>query len=363
MLLSAALLGCRDGSKSPPKPQPVEVGVVTLATEPVTVSAELTGRLTATATSEVRPQVAGIIRARLFEEGATVHAGQALYQIDPRLYAASRDEAAAQLANAQAALVTARAKVARYRRLTEADAISRQEVDDAIAAAGQAQATVQQARATLRTAQVNLEFTKVYAPITGRIGRSLFTQGALVAAGQDGALATIQKLDPIFLDIQQSSQALLNLRESLAQGDVLPASTTVRLILENGKAYPLSGTLEFGEVAVDPESGTVTLRARFSNPKGVLLPGMFARVDVPQSVVRNGILAPQQGIGRDAKGNATALVVNKDHKVEQRSLTASKAIGDRWLVTAGLRAGEKLIVQGTDKAKPGATVRPRVRTH
>ncbi len=357
LLVLAACGGAGGGDQAGQRPA-AEVGVVTLKTEPVTLTAELTGRASPTAIAEVRPQVAGIIRKRLFEEGSFVRAGQPLYQIDARIYEATRDQTAAQLANAQAALATAQAKAERYERLTQVDAVSQQDIDDAVAAARQASANVAQYKAALRTAQVNLGFTNVAAPISGRIGRSAFTQGALVTANQEGALTTIQQLDPIFVDIQQSSQDLLNLRESLASGDVLPASTKVRLVLENGRAYPQEGTLEFSEVTVDPNAGTVTLRARFPNPEGLLLPGMFVRVLLPEAVVGNGILVPQQAVSRDAKGNATVLIVDKENKVVQKSVSAAKAIGDKWLVTSGLSAGDRVIVEGTAKVRPGAAVRP-----
>lgn len=360
MMAAFLLAGCGQASEEGGAAQrpPAEVGVVTLQATSVTITNELTGRTAPTAISEVRPQVAGVIKARLFKEGSAVRAGQPLYQIDARLYEAARDQAAAQLANAQAALATAQAKANRYRRLTDLDAVSRQEIDDAIAAERQARANVQQHQANLRTAEVNLDFTRVVAPISGRIGRSALTQGALVTANQETALATIQRLDPIFVDIQQSSQELLNLRESLASGHVLPASAAVRLTLENGRQYPHMGIVEFGEVSVDPTSGTVTLRARFANPQGILLPGMFVRVQVPQAVVQEGILAPQQAVSRDTKGNATALVVGADNKVVQKQIVVAKAIGDKWLVTSGLRSGDRLIVEGIDKAQPRASVRP-----
>lgn len=357
--LALLVAACGSSSGQQPAPQgPVEVGVVTLAARPVTTSTELTGRTAATMSAEVRPQVDGIIKARLFQEGSLVRADQPLYQIDARQYQATRDQTAAQLANAQAAAVTAQAKAARYGRLQNADAVARQDVDDAVALARQALANVRQYRATLNSANITLGFTRVVAPISGRIGRSAYTQGALVTASQTTALATISQLDPIYVDIQQSSAAVLDLRESLAQGGRSPSVTRVRLTLENGRAYPIEGTLEFGEAAVDTATGTVTLRARFANPDGLLLPGMFVRVTVPQTVVQNGILAPQQGITRDAKGNATALVVDAANKVVQRELTVAQAIGDKWLVTAGLKAGDRLVVQGSDKAQPGASVKP-----
>ena len=341
-----------------PKRGPVEVGVVTLAARNVTVDSELPGRTVSTLMSEVRPQVSGIIQKRLFTEGALVSAGQPLYRIDQRLYRASRDEALATLASAQATAAAAQAKAQRYRSLGDTEAVSAQDRDDVIATARQAQAAVQQARATLQTSNVNLEFTLVRAPISGRIGRTLFTPGALVTASQADPLTTIQQLDPIYVDVTQSSAQLLALRRSLASGKTLPASATIRLKLDDGSDYPLEGRIEFAEPIVDPDSGTVTLRARFPNPDGLLLPGMFVRVVAPQSVVPDAILAPQQGITRDAKGNATALVVGNGNKVERRTVTAAQAIGDTWLITAGLKAGDRLIVEGTDKVQPDAAVKP-----
>jgi len=353
---SLMLAGC--GEKKEKKFGPVEVGVVTLSTGPVTVSTELPGRTASTMISEVRPQVAGIIQKRLFEEGSYVQAGQPLYQIDPSLYLAAQNEASATLASAQATLAAARAKAGRYRALSDTEAVSRQDNDDVIAAARQADAAVGQARAQLETANVNLRFTKVYAPISGRIGRSLVTPGALVTANQTTALTTIQQLDPIYVDITQSSSKLLQLRRALASGQVLPASATIRLKLDDGSDYPQSGTIEFTEPIVDQNSGTVTLRARFPNPEGLLMPGMFVRVVAPESIVPNAILAPQQGISRDAKGAATALIVTKDNKVERRTITADRAIGDKWLVSAGLKAGDRIIVEGLNKVSVGDTVKP-----
>ena len=351
------LLAACSQEKAPQK-GPVEVGVVTLSAQNVTVASQLPGRTVSTSMSEVRPQVSGIIQKRLFTEGSMVRAGQPLYQIDQRLYRASRDEALATLASAQATAAAAQAKAQRYRSLGDTEAVSAQDRDDVIATARQAQAAVQQARASLQTSNVNLEFTLVRAPISGRIGRTLFTPGALVTASQTDPLTTIQQLDPIYVDVTQSSAQLLALRRSLASGKTLPASATIRLKLEDGSDYPLEGRIEFAEPIVDPDSGTVTLRARFPNPDGLLLPGMFVRVVAPQSVVPNAILAPQQGIARDPKGNATALVVTRANKVEQRTVTAAQAIGDKWLITAGLKAGDRLIVEGTDKVQPDATVKP-----
>ncbi|WP_409592305.1 efflux RND transporter periplasmic adaptor subunit [Sphingobium sp.] len=345
------------GQKEAPKKGPVEVGVVTLTAQNVTVSTELPGRTASTMMSEVRPQVAGVIQKRLFTEGSAVRAGQPLYQIDPSLYRASRDEAQATLASAQATAAAAQAKANRYRILGQSEAVSAQDRDDVVATARQAAAAVSQARATLQTTGINLNFTQVRAPISGRIGRSSVTPGALVTASQTTALATIQQLDPIFVDVTQSSARLLELRRALAAGKALPASATIRLKLDDGTDYPLDGRIEFAEPIVDPDSGTITLRARFPNPDGLLLPGMFVRVVAPQSVVPGAILAPQQGISRDPKGNATALVVNRKNKVERRIVAATQAVGDKWLVTSGLQKGDRLIVEGTDKVQPGDIVK------
>lgn len=356
LALAALLAGCKE--QATPTPGTPEVGVVALEAENVTVATELPGRTTAFLVAEVRPQVSGIIRKRLFEEGSMVKAGEPLYQIDPSLYEAARNEAEAQLVSARANLAAAKARAARYDTLKDSEAVSRQDIDDALAAARQAEAAVKQAEARLATAGINLAYTNVAAPISGRIGRSAVTAGALVTASQANPLAIVQQLDPIYVDITQSSAQLLQLRRSLAKGDVLPASATLRLTLEDGTAYPLEGKVEFAETIVDENTGTVTIRARFPNPDGMLLPGMFVRVMAPQAVVPNAILAPQQGVTRDPKGDATALVVTADNTVELRTITAERAIGDKWLITAGLKAGDRLIVEGTDKVRTGQPVKP-----
>lgn len=356
LALCLAIAAC--GAQKVPQKGPVEVGVVTLTAGNVTVASELPGRTVSTMVSQVRPQVAGVIQKRLFTEGAMVSAGQPLYQIDQRLYRASRDEALATLASAQATAAAAQARAQRYRTLIDNEAVSAQDRDDVTATARQATAAVQQARASLQTTNVNLQFTLVRAPISGRIGRTLFTPGALVTASQADPLTTIQQLDPIYVDVTQSSSQLLALRRSLAAGKTLPASATIRLKLDDGSEYPQEGQIEFAEPIVDVNSGTVTLRARFPNPDGMLLPGMFVRVIAPQSIVPNAILAPQQGISRDPKGNATALVVNKANKVERRVVTAGQAIGDKWLITAGLKPGDRLIVEGLLNLRPGTVVKP-----
>ncbi|EIZ78510.1 efflux transporter, RND family, MFP subunit [Novosphingobium sp. Rr 2-17] len=354
-LATVSLAGC--GQKQEMTPPETEVGIVTLKAEPVTVTTSLSGRTNAVATAEVRPQVDGIIKDRLFQEGSLVRAGQALYQIDPRRYQASLDTSRAQLENAKATLYSAEAKVKRYNSLSDKTAVSAQDFDETVATARASRASVHQYEASSRSDAVNLEFTRVTAPITGRIGRSAYTKGALVTSGQSDALATIQQLDPIYVDITQSSADLLRLRRSLAKGDLLPSSTKVKLTLEDGTTYEREGTIEFSEVTVDTQTGTVTIRAKFANPDGYLLPGMFVRVVAPQGMLSNGILAPQQGISRDAKGEGTALVVNAQGKVEQRTVVTGQAIGTKWLITSGLKAGDRLIVEGSGKVAPGAKVK------
>jgi membrane fusion protein (multidrug efflux system) len=302
--------------------------------------------------------VTGVIRARQFEEGAMVTQGQTLYQIDSSLYAASAAQARATLANAQAAQVSAQALADRYRPLAAMEAVSKQDYTNALASARQAAANVQQARAQLETANVNLRFTRVPAPITGRIGRSLFTTGALVTAGQTDALTTIQRLDPMFVDIPESSGDLLALRRSLSSGGITPSSAQVTLQLEDGSTYELPGQLQFTESMVDPATGTVTLRARFPNPSGLLLPGMYVRARLSQATVTQGILVPQAGVSRDPQGNATVMLVGAGNKAESRTVTADRTVGASWLVTNGLKPGDKVIVEGLGKIKPGKPIKP-----
>jgi membrane fusion protein (multidrug efflux system) len=363
VLLGALLVlsACSSGNGAADKNRsqaPPEAGFVVLATQTVPLTVELAGRTSAFETSEVRPQVSGVIQARLFTEGAIVKAGQTLYRIDPSLYEATVNQARADLASAKASSVAAVAKSERFKSLLDTAAVSKQDYADALATANQSTAAVARAEAALQTAQINLRFTNVPAPITGRIGRSLVTTGALVTAAQATALATIQRLDPIFVDIQQSSSELLALRRALASGGVVAASAHVHLTLEDGSAYPSTGELQFAESMVDESTGTVTLRARFSNPSALLLPGMYVRAQIVQSEARDAILAPQQGISRDAKGNATALVVGEGDKAEPRTVVASRTIGDKWLVTDGFHAGDKLIVEGLSRIKAGQVVKP-----
>ncbi|WP_222027240.1 efflux RND transporter periplasmic adaptor subunit [Rhizobium leguminosarum] len=334
---------------------PTEVGVVTLDAHPVTLTSELTGRTVASTASDVRPQVDGIVKDRLFQEGTLVEAGQPLYQIDDRAYRTALDTAQAQLENARAVLATDRAKADRYKRLGT-NSISAQDFDDAVSAANAALANVHLYEASVETAKLNLEYTRVLAPIAGRIGRSSVTAGALVSAAQTTALASIQQLDPIYVDIAQSATDLLKTRQTIAEGKLRAPTAEVHLKFDDGSEFPLAGTMEFSEATVDQQAGTVTLRARFPNPDGILLPGMFVRVTVPQGTLTNAILAPQQGIMRDAKGDAVALVVDASNKVERRSVAAGEAIGTTWLITDGLASGDRLVVEGADKAKAGSAV-------
>lgn len=335
-----------------------EVGYVVVQPSSVPVVADLSGRTAAFAVAEVRPQVSGVVRSRQFAEGSLVRAGQTLYQVDPSLYRASANQAEANLASAQANAEAARTRAARYRPLAQMEAVSRQDYTDAAAQARQAAAAVQQNRAQLETARINLRYTRVPAPISGRIGRSLVTQGALVTTDQADPLAVIQQLDPIYVDIQQSSAQLLALRRSLAQGGTLPAATTVRLRLEDGSDYGLTGTVEFAETMVDQSTGTVTLRARFPNPQGLLLPGMFVRAIFAQAVDPNAFLVPQPAVSRDPQGHATVFVVDAANKIVRRQIVADRAIGPNWVVTAGLNPGDRVVTEGTARVREGQVVHP-----
>jgi membrane fusion protein (multidrug efflux system) len=351
--------GCKKTApppSAPPEMPPGEVGIVTLKTEPVTLQTELAGRTTASLSSELRPQVTGIVKARTFEEGAKVKAGDVLYEIDPASYRAAYAEATAGLSSAKASLEAAKLKNARFNELLKIEGVSKQEAEDARAAFELANAGVAQRQAALESARINLAYTQIRAPITGRIGKSSVTAGALVTANQPEPLAVIRALDPIYVDLTESSEARLKLRAQLGAGTVKAGSTKVKLKLGDGALYGLDGTLEFAEVAVDESTGTVTLRAKFPNPDDTLLPGMYVRAVLDQAVDTEAILAPQQGITRDPKGNATAMVVGAGNKVEVRTLVADRAIGDRWLITSGLAAGDKLIVEGLNKIGPGMTV-------
>lgn len=335
-----------------------EVGYIVVQPTSAALTTELPARTVPFAVSEVRPQISGVIQKRLFTEGSYVRAGQTLYQIDPRLTEAGAAQARANLAAARATAEAARVRADRLRPLAKMEAVSQQDYTDAAAQARQAAAAVDQQEAALRTAQVNLGFTRVPAPISGRIGRSAFTVGALVTANQPDPLATIQQLDPIYVDIQQSTAQMLALRRALARGDVMPAKAAVRLKLEDGSDYSVAGTIEFAEVVVDPNTGTVTLRARFPNPQGVLLPGMFVRAVFAQAIETQAFLVPQQAVGRDPQGNATVLVVGPGNRAIQKTVKTDRVEGANWVVTAGLTAGDKVIVQGTNKARINQPVKP-----
>ena len=356
LVLVIALSGC--AKRDDAAPPPPEAGYVVLAAQAVPLEIELAGRTTAFETAEVRPQVSGVILARRFQEGSVVRQGQTLYEIDPSLYRAAEAQAQANLASAKATSAAAEAKAARYKPLVAIEAISKQDYTDAVAASRQAAAAVKQNEAALQTSRINLRFTRVPAPISGQIGRSLVTTGALVTSGQAAALAAIQRLDPIFVDIQQSSADAVALRRQLARGGVAAASTPVKLLLEDGSAYPLNGRLEFTEALVDPSTGAVTLRARFPNPNNLLLPGMFVRARLAQAVAPNGILVPQAALSRDASGHATVLLVGPGNTATPRIVQTDRTVGDQWLVTSGLSAGEKVITEGLGRIRPGQTVRP-----
>ncbi|OSK52179.1 acridine efflux pump [Escherichia coli H588] len=349
------LSGCDNTQSNNTSPSETEVGVVTLKSQPVSVVSELTGRTSAALSAEVRPQVGGIIQKRLFKEGDLVKAGQPLYQIDAASYQAAWNEARAALQQAQALVKADCQKAQRYTRLVKENGVSQQDADDAQSTCAQDKASVEAKKAALETARINLDWTTVTAPISGRIGISSVTPGALVTASQDTALTTIRGLDTMYVDLTRSSVDLLRLRkQSLATNS---DTMSVSLILEDGTTYSEKGRLELTEVAVDESTGSVTLRAIFPNPQQQLLPGMFVRARVDEGVMEDAILAPQQGVTRDAKGNATALVVNKDNKVEQRTLETGETYGDKWLVLNGLHNGDRLIVEGSAKVTSGQTVK------
>lgn len=365
-MLAAALLAlaaCDQAQTQQPAkapPPPPEVAVVTLAPQKIEIDTELPGRIAAFRVAEVRPQVSGIVQKRLFEEGSQVEAGQQLYQIDPASYEAAHQSAQAGLARAGAQLTAARLLANRYKPLAEAKAVSRQDYDNAVAAAQQAAADVASARAQIETARIQLEYTKVLSPITGRVGRSAITEGALVTANQAAALATVQQLDPVYVDVTQSTAEMLRLRRRIERGELEVDETGkagARLVLEDGSIYGETGKLLFSEVTVSPGTGSVTLRAEFPNPKGLLLPGMFVHARIEAGAVPDALLVPQQGVTRDQRGQAVALVVGEGSRIEQRVLTVDRAIGDQWLVTGGVAAGDRIVVEGVQKVRPGAEVR------
>ena len=366
MLLGLSLSGCGGGKGPAGGPggpgganAPKAVGFVIVRQADVPVESELPGRTSAFRTSEVRPQITGIIRRRLFTEGALVRAGQSLYEIDPRPYQAAVAEASANLQSAQASEEAARAVADRYRPLADIEAVSKQEYTNALGTARQANAAVAQRRAQLETARINMRYTSVPAPITGRIGRSLVTDGGLVTANQATPIAQINQLDPIYVDIQQSAAQMLALRRALAaRGEGQSASAEVTLKLEDGSTYGATGRVQFAETIVDERTGTVTLRAQFPNPDGLLLPGMFVRAKVAQAVDKGVILVPQAAVVRDAKGQPEVWVVGAGDKAELRQITAVRTHGTDWVVTSGIRSGERVVIQGAGSLKAGQALKP-----
>jgi membrane fusion protein, multidrug efflux system len=358
-VLSLALAGCNEAQPQAGPPPPPSVDVVILRTRPVTLTTDLPGRTSAYRTAEVRPQVSGVLLKRLFVEGDIVQAGQQLYQIDPAPYEAALASAQATLAHAEASVRTAQATVDRYRPLIASHAVSRQDFDNAVGTLEQDKADVASAEAAIKTAAINLAYTKVLSPIGGRTGRSSVTEGALLTASQTTALVTITQLDPIYVDVTQSTTTMLRLKRELASGQIKSAGdgkVPVRLLLEDGSLYDQPGTLQFSEVTVDQGTGAVTLRAIFPNKDGLLLPGMFVREQLQEGVVLNAILAPQQGVTHNQKGEPTALIVDADGKVQLRRLKTDRAIGGNWLIADGLKEGDRLIVSGVQKARPGMPV-------
>jgi membrane fusion protein (multidrug efflux system) len=359
VLLGFTMLALAACGKKQPKPETTpEAGYIIVKSEAVPLMVELAGRTSAFETSDVRPQVSGVVKARLFTEGSIVQKGQALYRIDPSLYRAAVNQAQANLQSAEANRESAVAKADRFKPLAKIQAVAEQDYVDAAAAARQSVAAVAQNRAALDTARINFAFTTVPAPITGRIGRSLVTTGALVTSGQADSLTSIQRLDPIYVDIQQSSTDLLTLRQQLATSGVVPSAATVKLKLENGATYAYAGKLEFSEVVVDPSSGAVTLRARFPNPQGLLLPGMFVRAMLSQATNTSGILVPQAGVTYDPQGKATVMLVGDDGKPVSREVQTTQTVGTNWLVTGGLKPGDKVIVEGLGRIRPGKPIKP-----
>ncbi|MGZ8204609.1 efflux RND transporter periplasmic adaptor subunit [Enterobacter hormaechei subsp. xiangfangensis] len=354
IVCAALLTGC-DGQENPQQhAQAPQVSVHIVKSAPLAVKTELLGRTDAYRVAEVRPQVSGIILHRNFTEGSDVKAGESLYQIDPATYQAAYDNAKGELVKAQAAANIAHLTVKRYVPLVGTQYVSKQEYDQAVATAQQADASVVAAKAGVESARINLAYTKVTSPINGRIGKSSVTEGALVTNGQSTALATVQQLDPIYVDVTQSSSDFMRLKQqtSLQKGD----TSSVELLMENGQPYPLKGTLQFSDVTVDESTGSITLRALFPNPQHMLLPGMFVRARIDEGTQPDAILVPQQGVTRTPRGDATVLVVNDKNQVESRTVVAPQAIGDRWLITEGLKNGDRVIISGLQKVRPGVTV-------
>jgi membrane fusion protein (multidrug efflux system) len=369
LVVGLMLSGCGKAKEGgiPSKMGTPEVAVVVMQEERVVITTELPGRTSPYLVAEVRPQVSGIIQKRLFVEGADVKAGEVLYQIDPAPYQASYDNAKAALVRAEAYLPAARSRVERYKDLVAIKAVSQQDYDDAESTLKQAEATVEVSRAAVETARINLAYTQIKAPISGRIGKSNATVGALATAHQGSPLTTIQQLDPIYVDATQSSANLLQFKRKTEAGRIKgagPDQARVKLLLEDGTPYPLEGSLKFSDVTVDPSTGSYILRMVFPNPKHTLLPGMYVRPVVQEGIADRAVLVPQQGVSRDPKGNAVVLVVDSSGKVEQRAITveqkittADRPMGDKWFVTSGLKTGDRVIVEGMQKVRPGVPVK------
>ncbi|EKN46876.1 MULTISPECIES: efflux RND transporter periplasmic adaptor subunit [Pseudomonas syringae group] len=355
------LTGCgKPPGGPPPSPGTPEVGVLSVQAQRVVFSTELPGRTAPFMIAEIRPQVSGIVQKRSFTEGSTVKAGQVLYLIDPATYRATYNSDLAALAKAEASLTSVRLKNERYKELAALDAVSRQDYDDAVSSLGESRADVASAKANVESSRINLAYTQVNAPITGRIGKSGITPGALVTANQTSTMATIQQLDPIYVDVTQPSAALLRLKKSLSNGEIQKSGATaakVRLKLEDGSLYPLEGTLEFSDVTVDQDTGAITLRAVFPNPNADLLPGMYVRAVLEEGFKEQGLLVPQQAVSRDSTGKPMAYVVGKDNTLERRELTTDRAIGDQWLISSGLNVGDQLVVDGQQRASAGVKVK------
>ena len=362
MLLSLMLLACEEGGKGAPGSSgPREVVIIKLEPRREVYTTALAGRIASFQVAEVRPQVGGILQQRLFTEGADVKAGQALYQIDPATYEAALDSAQAALMKAEANVTPARLKAERFRELLAIKAVSKQEYDDAQAAFKQAEADVAVNRAAVKTARINLEYTKVRSPISGRIGKSAFTPGALGTANQAQALTSVRQLDPVYVDITQSSQDLLRLRAQFTNGELRSAAeeAPVRLKLENGAMYPHEGRLQFTDVSVDESTGMVSLRALFPNPEHILLPGMYVRAVIAEGVDENALLVPQRALRRDPKGQASVLLVDGGGKVDVRLVDVGRTVGDSWQVLSGLKPGDRVIVEGGQNVRPGMSVKIR----
>lgn len=358
LLATGALTGCNDkGDEKAAMPTP-QVNVFTVKAAPLAVTTELPGRTDAFRVAEVRPQVSGIILKRNFVEGSDIVAGNSLYQIDSATYQAAWNSAQGSLAKAKAAANIAHLTVKRYVPLLGTNYISKQEYDQAVANAQQADAEVKAAQAEVENARINLAYTKVTSPIDGRIGKSNVTEGALVTNGQASSLATVQQLDPIYVDVTQSSTDFMQLKQAVEKGSLQKANgkTTVQLLMEDGQPYPLDGDLEFSDVTVDQTTGSITLRAVFPNPQHQLLPGMYVRAKIDEGIQPEAILVPQQGVTRNPRGDATVMVVDENNKAVVREVVAPQAIGDKWLVTKGVKPGDKIIVSGLQRVRPGVAV-------